>query len=338
MPHQELLPGDLLRLGYEDEPWHTTERLKRAIPKGGKFYPKSFARKPHAASQSRRAAGTPVFLIDRREKALKEMLDKLEADLPVAVETFGGDSGFRARLPAKLRRREKITELNVFRRYSHANSSGQLGLWLSEDTLSQLPRKRIPSVWWWLPPVVWPDEADGVIALVGLACKKGAHAFVLNAPWQITFFKNRKQLKLWAGPFCNLTNALALDAAKSLGLAGVIVSPELGREDYLQLARQRPLALGIVLSGNWPLCVSRTKAQALKINEPFNSPRGETAWLTRHASDYWMYPNWKLDLLAHKEILRETGYSMFVHLNEPLPKKLKLKRRPGLWNWDLSLH
>jgi putative protease len=330
VPHQELLPGDVLRLGYEDEPWHTVERVKRAIPRGGKFYPKSFAR-------NRRAAGTPVFLIDRREKALKEMLAELQADLRGPIETRSGDSGFRARLPAKSRRREKFMELNVFRRSSRSKSSGQFGLWLSDDTLSQLQVKRIPSVWWWLPPVVWPDEADDVIALVGLALKQGARTFVLNAPWQITFFKDRKKLNLWAGPFCNLANALALKTAKSLGLVGVIVTPELGREGYLQLARQRPLALGIVLSGNWPLCVSRTKAQALKINEPFNSPRGEAAWLTRHGRDYWMYPNWKLDLVTHKKTLQQAGYSLFVHLNEPVPKKVKMKRRPGLWNWDLDL-
>ena len=184
---------------------------------------------------------------------------------------------------------------------------------------------------------MWPGEADDVIALVELACKQGARTFVLNAPWQVTFFKAPKKLNLWAGPFCNLANALALETAKSLGLGGVIVSPELGREGYLELARRRPLALGIVLSGNWPLCVSRTKASTLKINEPFNSPRGEAAWLTRQGNDYWMYPNWKLDLTGHKKILRQAGYSLFVHLNEPLPKKVKLKRRPGLWNWDLDL-
>ena len=124
---------------------------------------------------------------------------------------------------------------------------------------------------------------------------------------------------------------------KALGFAGAIVSPELGSKGYIQLARQRPLALGIVLSGNWPLCVSRTKAQSLKINESFNSPRGEAAWLARHGNDYWMYPNWKLDLRAHQKTLKQAGYSLFVHLNEPLPKKVKLKRRPGLWNWDLDL-
>jgi putative protease len=122
-----------------------------------------------------------------------------------------------------------------------------------------------------------------------------------------------------------------------MGLAGAIVSPELGRDGYLQLASQRPLALGIIISGNWPLCVSRAKAQDLNIDEPFTSPRGEQAWLTRYGRDYWLFPNWKLDLLVHKPELQNAGYSLFVHLNEPLPKTVKLKRRPGLWNWNLNL-
>jgi putative protease len=32
-PHEELLPGDLLRIGYEDEPGHRIERIGRAFPK-----------------------------------------------------------------------------------------------------------------------------------------------------------------------------------------------------------------------------------------------------------------------------------------------------------------
>jgi len=28
---------------------------------------------------------------------------------------------------------------------------------------------------------------------------------------------------------------------------------------------------------------------------------------------------------------------MLVYLSEPLPKKVKLKQRPGLWNWEIGL-
>jgi putative protease len=64
---------------------------------------------------------------------------------------------------------------------------------------------------------------------------------------------------------------------------------------------------------------------------------GEQAWATRHGSDYWIYPNWKLDLRAHKNELRKAGYALFIDLIEPLPKGVKMKRRKGLWNWDINL-
>jgi putative protease len=67
------------------------------------------------------------------------------------------------------------------------------------------------------------------------------------------------------------------------------------------------------------------------------SPKGEEAWVRKYGSDYWVYPNWILDIRAQQETLEKAGYSMFVHLAEPLPKGVKLKKRPGLWNWNLDL-
>jgi hypothetical protein len=31
--------------------------------------------------------------------------------------------------------------------------------------------------------------------------------------------------------------------------------------------------------------------------------------------------------------LRRAGYGLFVHLIEPVPEAVRLKDRPGLWNW-----
>jgi len=28
---------------------------------------------------------------------------------------------------------------------------------------------------------------------------------------------------------------------------------------------------------------------------------------------------------------------MFVHMDEPIPKNVELKKRPGLWNWNTGL-
>ena len=142
---------------------------------------------------------------------------------------------------------------------------------------------------------------------------------------------------MWAGPFCNLANPLAIAAAESLGFVGAIVSPELGRDDYLKLAQHSPIPLGIVIAGNWPLCISRFIAEELKLNTPFASPRGEQAWAAKYDSSYWVFPNWKLDLIEQKKQLQKAGYALFAHLIEPLPKTVRIKKREGLWNWKIQL-
>ena len=160
---------------------------------------------------------------------------------------------------------------------------------------------------------------------------------MLNAAWQIGFFSTPKRFNLWAGPFCNLANPLAIASIETMGFNGAIVSPELGAEDFLQLAQQSPIPLGVVIAGNWPLCVARSITPGIQLDKPFASPRGEQTWATRYGPDYWVYPNWKLDLRAHKKVLQKAGYSLFVNLYEPVPKKVKLKKRPGVWNWETKL-
>jgi U32 family peptidase len=195
----------------------------------------------------------------------------------------------------------------------------------------------VSKLWWWLPPVIWPEDETKIKGVVAFVLKKGGRNFVLNTPWQIALFTRAKSLNLWAGPFCNIANPLAVDSLVSLGFNGVIVSPELGREDYLLLPKHSPLPIGIVIAGNWPLCVSRPLAENMKTGQSFTSPKGEQAWVRQYGSDYWMFPNWELDIKAKQDLLQKAGYSLFVHLIEPLPKGVKLKKRPGLWNWNLNL-
>jgi putative protease len=111
----------------------------------------------------------------------------------------------------------------------------------------------------------------------------------------------------------------------------------MGEKECAALPSLSPLPLGIVISGNWPLCVSRTLSEDIQTGALFSSPRGEQAWAGRHGSDVWIYPNWALDLSSKKEILKKFGYRMFVHLKEPLPPQARLKKRPGLWNWAMGL-
>ncbi len=166
---------------------------------------------------------------------------------------------------------------------------------------------------------------------------------MLNAPWQIAFFSNPKSLNLWAGPFCNIANPLAVDMMKSLCFSGVIVSPELGAEDYMQLPAQSSLPLGIVISGNFPFCVSRIPPPFYSSQTGddtgmlFTSPKGEQGWVRKYGEDIWVYPNWQIDLNEKKDELQKAGYTFFVHLTEPIPDGVNLKKRPGLWNWDLGL-
>ena len=190
---------------------------------------------------------------------------------------------------------------------------------------------------WWLPPVIWPENEEQINDQVQAAIKKGARYFVLNAAWQIGFFASPKRFNLWAGPFCNLANSLAIASIYNMGFNGAIVSPELGVEDFLQLPQQSPIPLGIVIAGNWPLCIARSISQGIELDKPFASPRDEQAWTTRYGPDYWVYPNWKLDLQSHKKMLQKAGYALFVNLFEPVPKNVKLKKRPGIWNWKTTL-
>ena len=327
---EALFPGDVLRIGYEDETGHSIKRIGRSVPKGGRLY-------ISPSSKKAAAKGAPVFLTDRREKHLDDMISGLNDQLDPIQKSSGRASQFLPKLPAGIIKKSRMVDLPVYRRLSGSNPSGQFGLWLSGGIIKKMSGKIVSRINWWLPPVIWPENENAVNEHVQLAINKGARHFVLNAPWQIAFFKKQKSFKLWAGPFCNLANPLAIESAGAMGFNGAVVSPELGAEDYLQLPQHSPIPLGIVIAGNWPLCVARTLAENIQQNKAFSSPMGEQAWATRRGSNYWIYPNWKLDLHVHKKALHKAGYTLFVDLIEPLPKGVKMKKRKGLWNWHTKL-
>jgi len=345
IPGEKLLPGDLLRIGYEDEFWHTINKVGKYIPKRGRLYLK-------LSPKRRTPGGTPVFLTDRMEKELGELLSGFEkklAGIPTEKVTI---SAMNARLPRGSGKKGAAIELNVYRKVGKGKKQGRVGCWLSTESLKGLSRTHYSNIWWWLPPAVWPEAENEIESLIDFALKRGSKNFVLNSPWQMAFFPGTnkcgragssfsnsyvKGLNLWAGPFCNIANALAIDVIKSLGFSGVIISPELGSKDFLLIPKQSPLPIGIVISGNWPLCISRTISENFKKEALFASPRDERAWVGKIDSNFWVYPNWKLDISKKMNELKREGYKLFVHLNEPLPKGVKLKERPGMWNWNLEL-
>lgn len=356
-PHCELLPGDYLRVGVEDERWHATVSVTRRVPKAGSLR-LGLAR--HATPR----AGTPVFLIDRREPELERLLAEWRARLDARADVAErGLPPGAPRLPAAAKPRPRpdmVVSAGLRPGVAPARGEGARpapavaargscrngerprrelrALWLS-PRVADLSRTMAGRVAWWLPPVVWPGEEDSLTRMIGRLWRDGARHFVCNAPWQRAFFPRTlpHDADLLAGPFCNLANAAALGVLASRGFAGAFVSPELARDDLLALPAQSPIPLGMVLSGFWPVGLSRFTPGIVKPGEPFASPKGEVFWTRRYGGTLWLYPAWPLDLSGVRAELAQAGYSFFAHLEERTPRGLPELRREGLFNWNGAL-
>ncbi len=364
VPREALLAGDVLRIGYEDESWHGIQRVGKYVPKHGRFHlklPKGRGPGPEA--------GIPVFLVDRMEAALNEKIGSFVTEgresrdegrkgettpsdgflrpssersghpfLPPKQSFCGGRASIGGpRAGNKRRGGNKSVELTVFRKLAKKRGPGATGYWLSEETAAAISGDRSGQIFWWLPPVIWPAEEDMWASLVDKAMRGGARRFVLNAPWQVSFFREPGRHQLWAGPFCNTANSWALSMLKGLGFSGAVVSPELGEKEMLALPGESPLPLGVVMNGGFPLSISRTLAENLKQETLITSPKGEGAWAKKYGNDYWIFPNWKFDLTEKRPALEQAGYELFISLSEPVPKGVDLKKRPGIWNWSVGL-
>ncbi len=338
---EELFIGDLLRIGYEEDQYHDIQRVTRAIPKKGKFF---LSKKTNARIKK----GTPVFIIDRRGSELNAAIRELEIEqsgiAPVQVRPIKSGSLKNKKSATPVRRglnagwskkKQRPYEMAVFRgKTKPAKHFQATGMWISAEGYRVSPVGR---VWLWIDPLLFPEEEKICRHYIALALKKGAKNFVINAPWQIGMFKNPGSLNIWAGPFCNITNARTIDVLKQLGCSGAVVSPELDRDNFFALPQAATLPLGAVVQANWPLAISRVVSPDLELGKPFFSPKGEAAWTTKSNNTYYTFPNWTLNLTAKKEELTQAGYTMFVSLNERIPKTIKMKPRAGLWNWHLKL-
>jgi putative protease len=329
-PRIELLARDKLRVGYEDDHWHQTVSLSKAIPQKGKFYFK-------LPKGKRPRNGTPVFLIDRRESFLLDQIEQLERRLGDMKKPAARNSDFNLRLMPASPKAPHLWLMHVRRNPGRRMRKTSAGLWINFDQLKRVQKDDAKHTWWWLPPVIWPEHEIQWQQHVSQLVRLGARRFVLNAFWQMALFNQWSELNLWAGPFCNVANPFAIRGFKMMGGKGVIVSPELGRADLEALAAKSVLPVGVVVSGYWPFCVSRVLAEGFKTGQPFISPKGEQGWVHRFEHLYWIYPNWQVDLRGGQAHLKIAGYRMFVHLDEPVPKAVKIKRRPGMWNYDIGL-
>ena len=217
-PREPLKSGDLLRIGYEDQAGHQMLKIRRDMPKGGRIDVPRGARPP--------AQDSPVFLVDRRERELVAVLAELRSRLRTARETPG--STFSPTLPKPARYTNKPREMDVWRILpKRLGTQSEQAVWLVPGLERSISRNIFGRIWWWLPPVVWPEEELEWIRCLENMVRLGARQFVLNAPWQTGLFTRPDRVSFWAGPMCNIANPMALAELARLGFVGAYVSPEL---------------------------------------------------------------------------------------------------------------
>ena len=328
---EALIPSDLLRIGFEDEQSHDIQKVSRAVPKKGKFYLTK-------TSKFKIKKGTPVYIIDRRGSELSTVIKSLNDELAEIPKTSirPSDNEYKISFSQKpVKQKIRTRELTLSRgRLQNSSASEETGAWISTRGYSVPPSSKN---WLWLDPLLFPGEEKICSDYIAKTIKKGAKNFVVNAVWQLSLFKNPTQSNIWAGPFCNITNSMTVNLLKQYGFSGAIVSPELDQETFCSLPQNSELPLGVVIYGNWPLGISRIISKDLKTDQAFTSPMGETAWISKHNSNYFIFPNWYLDLTSKKEVLTKAGFSLFVNIHETIPRGIKMKNRAGLWNWNLKL-
>ncbi len=361
-PRIALQPGDLLRLGSEDQPWHRIIRVSRFVPKGVRFELEQATRRG-AKPGPCPPAGIALWLVDRREPELRRLLQVWEQELnqvlpdaglqaneggagfqpahaPARCRSHIGPSLFVPSLPRPLRKAPGTREMVVSRRPQRRQERTVQAMWLDPQFLERMAPATCRDLCWWLPPVIWPNEETLWLDALEQVRSFGASMFVCNAPWQSALFvagAHSDREEIWAGPFCNTANALAVDALRRMGFAGAVVSPELDEESLLALPGSASLPLGVVLRGMWPLAVSRWQAEELHLEKPVISPKEETAWTRKIGQNLWVFPDWSLDLTGFQNKLESAGYRLFIQLHEKLPAGLRERPRTSAFNWNLRL-
>lgn len=334
-PHFQLLPKDYLRIGSQDENWHSLLPVSCKTPKGGTLALKIPAHKTPRA-------GTPVYLVDRKEPELLKLIAEQRARLNAIPKPNLAPAEGRVALPEACGA-QRLPNLYVVPASSPGSGLSPClgrnrldGVWLNAR-MDRISPVRLAKTAFWLPPVLWPDNEEAMAQAARKLERDGAKIFVCNSPWQIRLFENPEKLNLIAGPFCNLANSLAILTLKKAGFKSAFASPELSRQDLLLLPRHSPLPLGMVLGAFWPVGLSRFGLSGVEVNEPFTSPMGETFWARNYGGVIWLYPSWTMNLCEKKPELEKAGYSFFAWLDERPPAGLPKASRPGLFNWQNEL-
>ncbi|MDC0336126.1 U32 family peptidase [Pseudodesulfovibrio sp.] len=333
-PREVLHPGDLIRIGYEDQPGHRTFPIRRRVPKRGRMdipYNKHF-------TGPALPPGTKVFLVDRREPELMKLIKELQGELDMFPAPESKESTFTPKWPkTSARSKNRAENITLYRSMPRGRLHGKTAFWLEKSAIGKVPRAHVTRSQWWLPPVIWPDEDKRFRSLIKEAVKKGAREFVLNAPWQAAYFEDRKSSVLVAGPFCNASNKLALKVLKDIGCSSAIIAPELPEEDIFALAKNPPIPLGFVIKGLWPFGIARFLSEEVRFDEPISSPMHEVSFVRKHGQNNWIYPAWELDLTMEYKSLDKAGFRSLVTIKEEWPKAVPRPKRTSTFNWKLKL-
>ncbi len=330
-PNRALLPLDILRIGYQDQQAHRILKVSTYVPRGKKYLlPRTYTPEP----------GTEVFLIDRREPDLLTIINGLQRELSHALSSTNITTSLKTYPSPHPRPKASCTTpsfLRVILPSDQKNKkNGEMALWLYPGINPQELKKRAsPHTWIWITPYIWPEEEEEMKKLLTRALDMGFDKFILNSLYHLSLFPKKKKLTLWLGPFANLSNSLSISIAREMGIQGVIISPEMSKKEILSLPLSSPLPLGIVIKGIWPFCISRTKSEYIQEHTLFFSPKGEGLWLKKLGQNYFVFPNWILDL-SHKIFeLKKAGFSLFVNLDIPMP--VSRKKRKFEFNWNISI-
>ena len=333
-PKIPLLPRDILRVGYQDLEVHFIKKISQFVPKGKKFY----FDKSEAKGLRK---GVPVFLIDRREEELRRELLRLNSQLKEKnIDLYPKNENKKGLVNFKKSKNkvQKCISLHIFKELDKRNfnfSFTKSGVWVELDSDENLLKK---FSWYWLPPVIWPEEEKKWIDKIKRILSKGGKNFILNSLWHISLFEDEdiEKLNLWAGPYCNITNPLESEIVKELGFKGLIPSFELSKEDYLEFPKKSIIDVGIVIYGTFPFSISRILFDKTMLKKTIISPKGEPFWIEKINSNYYLYPGWRYDIRKKQKELKKIGYSLFIYLHKKVPKGVKKIDREFEFNWDIS--
>jgi putative protease len=182
----------------------------------------------------------------------------------------------------------------------------------------------IPRNWWiYIDPVIWPEDEDRWKNMIKNLISKGHKFFILNSFYHIGLIDTKK-VDVWLGPFANVANLQAIYMARWMGFKGVVVSIELSKQEYIELATNSPLPLGVFIKGIWPYTTSRTKHPELHLDTLYLSPKKEGLWVKEIGANYYVFPDRLIDLTHKRRELKKAGYKLFLEFLNPIPKCIQL--------------